>query len=50
MAFLSTGVAAFVHGYLQKAGAVGPLNMCLVWAFMLLFCAIGYFIAVSHYK
>jgi hypothetical protein len=50
VAFLSTGVAVFVYGYLQKAGAVGPLNMCLVWAFMLLFYAIGYFIAVSHYK
>src|SRR5713226_7569279 len=25
VAFLSTGVAVFVYGYLQKAGAVGPL-------------------------
>jgi hypothetical protein len=50
VAFLSTGVAVFVYGYLQKAHAVGPLNMVLVWAFMLLFYAVGYFIAVNHYK
>jgi len=50
VAFLSTGVAVFVYGYLQKAHAVGPLDMGLVWAFMLLFYAMGYAIAVSHYK
>jgi hypothetical protein len=50
VAFLSTGVAVFVYGYLQSAHAVGPLNAGLVWAFMLLFYAIGYFIAVRHYK
>ena len=50
MAFLSTGVAVFVYAYLQKARAVGPLNMGLVWAYMLAFYAIGYLIAVSHYK
>jgi len=50
VAFLSTGVAVFVYGYLQKAHAVGPLNMGLVWAFMLIFYAIGYCIAASHYK
>jgi hypothetical protein len=50
VAFLSTGVAVFVYGYLQKAQAVGPLNMGLIWAFMLIFYAAGYFIAVSHYK
>jgi hypothetical protein len=50
VAFLSTGVAVFVYGYLQKAHAVGPLNMGLVWAFMLIFYVVGYFIAVSHYK
>jgi hypothetical protein len=50
VAFLSTGVAVFVYGYLQKAQAVGPLNIGLVWAFMLIFYAAGYFIAVSHYK
>ena len=50
VAFLSTGVAVFVYGYLQRAHAAGPLNAGLVWAFMLLFYVIGYFIAVSHYK
>jgi len=50
VAFLSTGVAAFVFGYLQKANAVGAPNMGLVWGSMLLFYAIGYFIAVQHYK
>jgi hypothetical protein len=50
VAFLSTGVAVFVYGYLQKAQAVGPLNMGLVWAFMLIFYALGYVIAASHYK
>ncbi len=50
VAFLSTGVAVFVYGYLQKAQAVGPLNMGLVWAFMLIFYALGYLIAASHYK
>jgi hypothetical protein len=50
VAFLSTGLAVFVYGYLQKAHAVGPLNMVLVWAFMLIFYAVGYLIAVSHYK
>ncbi len=50
LAFLSTGVAVFVYGYLQKAHAVGPLNMGLVWAFMLIFYAVGYFIAVRHYQ
>jgi hypothetical protein len=50
LAFLSTGVAVFVYGYLQKAHAAGPLNMGLVWAFMLIFYAIGYGIAVSHYR
>jgi hypothetical protein len=50
VAFLSTGVAVFVYGYLQRAHAVGPLNAGLVWAFMLLFYALGYFIAASHYR
>lgn len=50
VAFLSTGVAVFVYGYLQKAGAVGPLNFGIVWAFMLASYAVGYRIAVSHYR
>jgi hypothetical protein len=48
--FLATGVAVFIYGYLQKAHAVGPLNMGLVWVFMLVFYAAGYIAAVSHYK
>jgi hypothetical protein len=50
VAFLSTGVAVFVYAYLQKAQVAGPLNMVLVWAFMLAFYAAGYFIAVHHYR
>jgi hypothetical protein len=48
--FLATGVAVFIYGYLQKAHAVGSLNMGLVWVFMLVFYAVGYLAAVSHYK
>ncbi|HEX5856173.1 MAG TPA: hypothetical protein VFZ57_11190 [Thermoanaerobaculia bacterium] len=50
VAFLATGVAVFVYGYLQKAGAVGPLNTALIWAFMSFAYCIGYLIAASHYK
>jgi hypothetical protein len=50
VAFLSTGVAVIVYGYLEKAQAAGPLNMGLVWTFMVFFYAIGYFIAKVHYK
>jgi hypothetical protein len=50
LAFLSTGVAVFVYGYLQKAQVVGFLNAGLVWAFMLIFYAIGYVVAASHYR
>jgi hypothetical protein len=48
--FLATGVAVFVYGYLQKAQVAGPLNMGLVWLFMLVFYGVGYLVAVSHYK
>ena len=50
VAFLSTGVAVIVYGYLQKADAAGTLNIGLVWTFMIFFYAIGYFIAKVHYK
>ena len=50
VAFLSTGVAVFVYGYLQQAQVVGSLNAGLVWAFMLIFYAIGYVVAVRHYR
>ena len=50
VAFLSTGVAVIVYGYLQRAETVGPLNIGLIWTFMIFFYAIGYFIAKGHYK
>ncbi len=48
--FLATGVAVFVYGFLQRADIVGPLNMVLVWLFMLISYGIGYFVSMSHYK
>ena len=50
VAFLSTGVAVIIYVYLERAQAVGPLNIEVVWTFMLCFYAIGYFIAKVHYK
>ena len=48
--FLSTGVAVFIYGYLQTAHLVGDLQAGLVWIFMLVFYAVGYLIAASHYR
>ena len=48
--FLLTGLAVFVYGYLQRAGAVHSLNVGIVWFFMLLFYGIGYVIAARHYR
>jgi hypothetical protein len=48
--FFLTGLAVFIYGYLQRAGAVGSLNVGIVWFFMLLFYGIGYFIAARHYR
>jgi hypothetical protein len=39
-----------LYGYLQKAHAVGPLNIGLMWAFMSIFYVFGYFIAARHYR
>ncbi|HYK43068.1 MAG TPA: hypothetical protein VE007_11815 [Thermoanaerobaculia bacterium] len=50
VAFLATGLAVFVYGYLQKARAVGPLNVGFVWSFMLVTYAAGYAIAAKHYE
>jgi len=50
IAFLLTGLAVFVYGYLQKAQAVRPLNVSIVWIFMALFYGIGYVIAAKHYR
>jgi hypothetical protein len=50
IAFLLTGLAVFVYGYLEMASAVGPLNVAIVWVFMAIFYGIGYLIAVRHYR
>jgi|SRR5215510_11022346 len=50
VAFLATGVAVFIYGYLRQAGAVGPLHAALVWAFMGLSYAAGYLVAIRHYR
>ena len=50
VAFLATGVAVFIYGYLQKAQAVGPINAALVWLLMAVSYAAGYVIAVRHYR
>ncbi len=50
IAFLLTGLGVFVYGYLQKAQAVRPLNVGIVWIFMAVFYGIGYFIAARHYR
>lgn len=49
IAFLSTGVAAFIYGFLQKADAVRPLNSVLIWLFMVVTYGIGYVIAIRQY-
>jgi hypothetical protein len=50
IAFLLTGLAVFVYGYLQKAHVVRPLNVGIVWIFMAGFYGIGYLVAVRHYR
>ena len=50
MAFLSTGLATLMYGYLQKAQIVGPLNVGLVWAFMSFSYAFGYAVSARHYR
>jgi len=50
IAFLLTGVAVFVYGYLQQALVVHPLNFGIVWIFMVVFYGIGYLIAARHYR
>ena len=48
VAFLATGVAVFVYGYLQKAQAVDPMNTAFIWAFMLRLRD-RIFISIRHY-
>jgi hypothetical protein len=50
IAFLLTGLAVFVYGYLERAHAVRALNVAIVWLFMAIFYGIGYLIAVRHYR
>jgi hypothetical protein len=50
IAFLLTGVAVFVYGYLQQAHVMHPLNFGVVWIFMVVFYGIGYLIAARHYR
>ena len=50
IAFLATGLAVFVYGYLQMAHAVGPLGMEMVWGFMCIFYVLGYFLSARHYR
>ena len=50
IAFLLTGLAVFVYGYLQRARAVGPLNVGIVWIFMAAFYGVGYVVAARHYR
>src|ERR1035438_1329531 len=50
IAFLLTGLAVFVYGYLDRAHAVRPLNVAVVWLFMAIFYGIGYLVAVRHYR
>ncbi len=50
IAFLLTGLAVFVYGYLQKAHVVRPLNVGIVWIFMAVFYGVGYVIAARHYR
>ena len=50
ISFLLTGLAVFVYGYLQRAHVVRPLNVGIVWIFMVVFYGIGYAIAARHYR
>jgi hypothetical protein len=50
VAFISTGLAVLLYGYLQKALIVGSLNVGLVWVPMTVFYCIGYFVAARHYR
>jgi hypothetical protein len=50
IAFMLTGLAVFIYGYLQEAQVVRPLNVGIVWIFMALSYGIGYAVAVRHYR
>ena len=50
IAFLSTALAVLTYGFLEKADAVGPMNMVVVAGFMGIFYAFGYHVAARHYR
>jgi hypothetical protein len=50
IAFLATALAVLTYGFLEKADAVGPMNMVVVAGFMGIFYALGYHIAARHYR
>jgi hypothetical protein len=50
IAFLLTGLAVFVYGYLEMARAVRPLNVAIVWVFMTISYGVGYVVALKHYR
>jgi hypothetical protein len=50
IAFFLTGLAVFIYGYLERAHAVHPLNVAIVWVFMAVFYGIGYLVSVRHYR
>lgn len=50
IAFLLTGLAVFVYGYLERAHAVRAMNVAVVWLFMAVFYGIGYLVASRHYR
>jgi hypothetical protein len=50
IAFLLTGLAVFIYGFLQKAQVVSQLNVGIVWIFMAAFYGVGYVIAARHYR
>ena len=50
IAFLLTGLAVFIYGFLQKAHVVHQLNVGIVWVFMAVSYGVGYVIAARHYR
>jgi hypothetical protein len=49
-AFLSTSLLLFFVGLLQWAGAIGSINLAVVWAIMALLYSLSYFIALRRYR
>jgi hypothetical protein len=49
-AFLSTSLLLFFVGLLQWAGAVGSINLALVWPLMALLYGICYLISLRRYR